>query len=248
MREVSTTHPAGTIGLPVGSLARYWQVYASLDTLHVPPGTEMLFGEGVNIAYNLNKIIREMKGEWLFIMGDDHRFREDLLLRLLDHVVDVVVPMTCRRGVPFQTVLYKYAALDTSSYMTYSWDDLSHDYPNGGLATIEAAGSAAMLIRKHVLTTMSDPWFTWEAEKVSEDVNFCLKARAKGFNIYADLDQTFTHITPCELEPYRDKNGKWQVSASVDRRRVSLTNTPYQGNDMRMVKYGRVNGETMVAT
>ena len=101
-----------------------------------------------------------------------------------------------------------------------------------------------MLIRKHVLTTMKDPWFEWNGEKVSEDVNFCLKARSLGYNIYADLDQTFSHITPCELEPYRDKHGNWQVSASIDHRRVSLTNTPYQNKDMRLVKYGRQSGET----
>lgn len=246
MKEVPSTHPAGTIGVPVGSLSRYWQVYASLDNLKAPAGTELLFGEGANVAYNLNKIIREMSGDWLFIMGDDHRFKDDLLMRLLDQQVDIVVPMTCRRGVPFQTVLYKYAALDTSSYMTYSWDDLSQDYPQGGLATIEAAGSAGMLIRKHVLTSMKDPWFEWNGEKVSEDVNFCLKARSLGFNIYADLDQTFSHITPCELEPYRDREGKWQVSASIDHRRVSLTNTPYKDKDMRLVKYGRQSGESMV--
>lgn len=246
MKEVGSQHSTGTIGVPVGSLSRYWQVYASLDNLKVPQGTELMFGEGVNVAYNLNKIIREMKGDWLFIMGDDHRFKDDLLLRLLDHQVDVVVPMTCRRGVPFQTVLYKYAALDTSSYMTYSWDDLSTDYPNGGLAVVEAAGSAGMLIRKHVLTTMKDPWFEWDSEKVSEDVNFCLKARSLGYNIYADLDQTFSHLTVGELEPYRNKDGKWQVAVSVDHRRVSLTNTPYKGKDMCGVKYGRVSGETLI--
>lgn len=237
MREVESKHPAGTIAIPVGALGRYWQLYASLDVLHVPKGTEIIFAEGVNVAYNLNKIIREMKGEWLWVMGDDHRFKDDMLMRLLAHEVDIVVPVCSRRGVPFQTVLYKYAALDTSSYMTYSWDELTTDYPQGGLAVVEAAGSAGMLIRKTVLDAVKDPWFVWYEEKVSEDVGFCLKARKVGFNVYADLDQTLPHITPCELEPYRDKDGKWQVAVSVNGRRVSMTNTPYRGEDMRMARY-----------
>lgn len=237
MKEIDSPHPPGTIAVPVGALGRYWQLYASLDTLQVPRGTELMFAEGVNVAYNLNKIIREMHGEWLWVMGDDHRFRDDMLMRLLDRQVDIVVPIASRRGTPFQSVLYKYAALDTSSYLTYSWDDLSIDYPNGGLAVVDAAGSAGMLIRKHVLDTVKDPWFVWYEEKVSEDVGFCLKARRCGFNIYADLDQTLPHLTPCELEPYRDKDGRWQVSIAVTNRRVSLTNTPYQGDDLRLVKY-----------
>lgn len=237
MREIDSSHGPGTIGVPVGALGRYWQLYASLDMLHVPRGTEIIFAEGVNVAYNLNKIIREMHGDWLWVMGDDHRFRDDMLIKLLDRQVDVVVPVASRRGVPFQTVLYKYASLDAKSYMTYSWNDLSNDYPGGGLAAIDAAGSAGMLIRKHVLGQVKDPWFEWYAERVSEDVGFCLKARQAGFNIYADLDQTLPHITPCELEPYRDKNGQWQVAASINNRRVSLTNTPYKGDDMRLATY-----------
>lgn len=237
MREVGTEHPAGTIAIPVGSLGRYWQLYAALDELHVPKGTEIMFAEGVNVAYNLNKIIREMKGEWLWVMGDDHRFKPDMLMKLLRHQVDVVVPVCSRRGVPFQTVLYKFASLDATSYMTYSWDDLTADYPDGGLAVIEAAGSAGMLIRKHVLDQVKDPWFVWYEEKVSEDVGFCLKARKAGFNIYADLDQTLPHITPCELEPYRGTDGKWQVAVNVNGRRVSMTNTPHKGEDMRLARY-----------
>lgn len=238
MREVDSLHPPGTIVVPVGALARYWQLYASLDALKVPKGTAMVTVEGVNVATNINKAIREkFTGEWLWVMGDDHSFRDDILLGLLDREVEIVVPVVSRRGVPFQTVFYKHAALDGSTFMTYSWDELSRDYPNGGLAVVDAAGSAGMLIRRHVLGEVGDPWFAWIGEKISEDVNFCLKARGKGFNVTADLDRTMTHITPCELEPYRDRDGKWQVAVSVDGRRVSLTNTPYRGDDMRLARY-----------
>lgn len=235
MREVESRHPAGTIALPVGSLGRYWQLYASLDALQVPKGTQLMVEESASVAWNLNKIIREMKGEWLWVMGDDHMFRDDMLLKLLDRDVEIVVPIASRRGPPFQTVLYRFASLDASAYETYSWDDLSNDYPQGGMAVVEAAGSAGMLIRKHVIEQIPDPWFQWERDgKISEDVGFCLKARKAGFNIYADLDQTLPHMTPCVLEPYR-KDGKWQVSVAVGSRRVSLTNGA--GEDMRKVKY-----------
>jgi hypothetical protein len=221
---------------------RFLGIFADLDKLKVPKGTPpVLYAEGVNVAYNCNNLVRNMTGEWLWIMGDDHRFKDDILLALLDHQVDIVVPVVPRRGLPFQTVLYQTASLDGESYMTYSWADLSRRYPEGGLAVVEGAGTAGMLIRKHVLTAIAEPWFEW-GKRISEDIGFCLKARQQGYNIYADLDQRMTHSTLCELEPYRDQHGNWDVCVDVAGRRVSLLNTPHKGNDLREVTYARKPG------
>jgi hypothetical protein len=242
MIHVDSKHPAGTIGVPIGSLARYKATFESLDRLKVPHGTPpVVYAEGVNIAHNCNNLVESMTGEWLWIMGDDHRFRDDLLLKLLDRQVDVVVPITCRRGPPFQTVLYQISALDGSSYMTYSWADLTRDYPDGGLITVDAAGSAGMLIRKVVLDSIKKPWFEWKP-RISEDIGFCLKARAAGFGISADLDERMSHLTPCDLEPYRSNAGEWNVAVNIGGRRVSLTNTPFDGVDMREAVYGHKDG------
>lgn len=241
MKEVESQHPAGTIGVPVGSLARYVGLFDSLNKLEVPKGTELMFAQGASVAHNCNTLVRNMKGDWLWLMGDDHTFRPDTLLRLLERKVDIVVPIVSRRGAPFQTVLYKQAATDGSSYLTYSWGDLTRDAPGGGLIAVDAAGSGGMLIRKAVLDSVPDPWFTW-TDRISEDIGFCLKARKAGFAINADLDVTMTHTTSCELEPYRNKDGEWNVAVSVDGRRVSLTNTPHGGKDLREVTYGHKDG------
>jgi hypothetical protein len=241
MKEVDSQHPAGTIGVPIGSLARYVGLFASLDRLQVPKGTELLFAEGVSVAHNCNTLVRAMKGEWLFIMGDDHRFRPEMLLRLLDHSLDVVAPVVSRRGLPFQTVMYKAAALDGSSYLTYSWADLTRDYPHGGVISVDAVGSAGLLVRKHVFGAVPDPWFEW-TPRISEDINFCLKVRKAGYGINVDLDQCMTHITTCELEPYKSKTGEWNVSVNVGGRRVSITNTPHEGKDLREATYGHKDG------
>lgn len=223
--------------MPIGSLARYLGLFSSLDHLQVPKGTELVFAEGVSVAHNCNTIVRNMKGEWLWIMGDDHRFRPDMLMKLLDHDVDLCVPIVSRRGSPFQTVLYKSAALDGSSYLTYSWGDLTRDAPKGGLVNVDAAGSAGMLIKKHVLDVIREDWFEW-TKTISEDIGFCLKARKAGYSIYADTDQTMTHMTTCDLEPYRNKDGEWNVAVNVDGRRVSMTNTPHEGKNIREATYG----------
>jgi hypothetical protein len=164
-----------------------------------------------------------------------------MLLRLLDHSLDVVAPVVSRRGLPFQTVMYKAAALDGSSYLTYSWADLTRDYPHGGVISVDAVGSAGLLVRKHVFGAVPDPWFEW-TPRISEDINFCLKVRKAGYGINVDLDQCMTHITTCELEPYKSKDGEWNVSVNVGGRRVSITNTPHEGKDLRESTYGHKDG------
>ena len=244
MREVPHDSP-GLIGVPCGDLGRYVRLYDALDKLIVPQGSELRFATGANVAHNCNALVKELLTkpdfEWLWIMGDDHGFSEDVLLKLLARQVDIVVPIVSRRGAPFQTVLYKVAALDASTYLTYSWGDLTRDYPAGGLIQVDAAGSAGMLIRRHVFSLIEDPWFEW-TRRISEDVNFCLKARKAGISINADLEQILTHITPAELTPYRNKAGEWNVAANSGGRSVSLTNTPHGGKDLREITYGHKDG------
>lgn len=243
MKEIESNFPPGLIGVPIGALARYPGLYVSLDRLHVPKHSELLLAEGANVAHNCNVLVENLKPhhEWLWLMGDDHRFQADILLSLLARDVDIVAPVVSRRGYPFQTVMYKIAEKDGAAYLTYSWADLSREFPDGGLIMLEAVGSAGMLIKKHVFTNTPSPWFTWK-DKISEDIGFCLLARQYGFNIYVDLDQRMTHTTLCELEPYRTASGEWNVAVVVDGRKVSLTNTPHDGKDLREVCYGFKEG------
>lgn len=233
------------MGVPCGDLARYVRLHDSLHRLRVPAGSDLRYATGVSVAHNCNNLVKEMlqdkSFQWLWLMGDDHGFDENLLLALLDRQVDIVVPVVSRRGPPFQTVLYKSAALDGSSYLTYSWGDLTRDAPADGLLPVDAAGSGGMLVRRHVFEALPDPWFEW-TPRISEDINFCLKARSLGYGIYADLSQRMTHLTPAELVPYRNKDGEWNVAVNVGGRTVSLTNTPYQGKDMREITYGHKDG------
>ena len=87
MREVATKHPAGTVGVPIGPLARYRALFTSLERLKVPQGTELVFVEGADVGRNCDKLVEKMTGDWLWLMGDDQRFGPDLLMALLDRTV-----------------------------------------------------------------------------------------------------------------------------------------------------------------
>src|SRR3972149_2898488 len=100
----------GTIGIPTGEFTRFAQFGQSLAALHYPPQTYCVWTTGGNIARNCNRIVAQMRGEWVWFIGDDHAFHPDILTRLLEHQVDVVVPLCAQRTPPY-------------SYGVYDWPD-----------------------------------------------------------------------------------------------------------------------------
>src|SRR5690606_2064204 len=101
MQHVESAHSPGTVVIPAASLARYNEFWMSVESLQVPHGTKLVAARGADIPHQLNEGIRRMTGEWVWILGDDHVFVPDLLLKLLDRGKDVILPLTPRREHPF---------------------------------------------------------------------------------------------------------------------------------------------------
>lgn len=221
MRENNSNHPAGTIGVIVGPLTRYLAIFTSLERLVVPKGTTLVFSQGVDIARNCNKLVESMTGDWLWMMGDDHRFYPDMLIKLLDRKTEIVAPLVCKRGAPFSPVCHKTAVVGGAQNQVYTWDLLSSEYPNGGMIPVDATGSAGLLVRRWVFEDMPKPWFGY-TQHTSEDIAFCLNAKQSGYHTYVDLDQHLSHLTTCDLEPHCI-NGKWCVKAVIDNTSVQVT-------------------------
>lgn len=186
-------HPPGTIALPVGELARFSAFTYSAACLQYPPGTTIAMMQSLSIPRNLNEIIRDSLArpddEWVWLQADDHVFEPDLLTRLLDRELDVVVPLIVRRRPPFAPVLFK-AETENHEYEPFAYDEL----PEEGLLEVYAAGTGGMLVRRHVLEAIGDPWFEFQrGEILNEDVEFCRKIRDAGFKIHADLSCRMGH-------------------------------------------------------
>jgi len=204
------TRSTGTIIIPASETARYTRFYESLLQLRFPTGTSFGFSCGPSIPDNLNKGIRIMRGDWLWIMGDDHLFDPDILNRLLARELDVVVPLVAKRMPPFEPVIFsRLVDAERHVYKKYRYDQL----PTSGLLEVPVAGTAGMLVRRPVLDAVGDPWF--EARMagpkwVGEDVLFCERIRGAGYKIHVDLDVTMGHLGNFAIWP-RVENGEWAV-------------------------------------
>lgn len=206
-------HPAGTIVVTCGELSRYSDFTHSLLRLRVPMGTHLLMSQGVNIPGNINKGIRALVGEWLWVMGDDHTFETDCLLRLLAHGKDVVMPHVTVRKPPFFSLVYKTENAP-GHYQVWQQEDL----PAGGLVEVAGGPGAGMLVRKHVLDAVGDPWYengmTGRAE-TGHDLYFCTKARKHGFTCWVDLDTPMGHISNFTVFPQYTNRG-WAPALDLD--------------------------------
>ena len=164
------THPPGTIAIPCGELARFALPLHSFANMVYPPGSRVEIVQSLSIPRNLNEIIRNMTGEWVWFQSDDHVLAQpDALISLLDRDLDVVVPLMVRRRPPFSPVVFKERD-ERGWYVPFAYDEL----PASGLLEVPAgAGTGGMLVRKHVLDAIGDPWFEFDkGEFIKEDVDF----------------------------------------------------------------------------
>lgn len=206
--KVQQTFPPGTIGVLCDHVSRYTDFSVSITGMTIPEGSKVTWAISADIVGNCNDLAENFHGDWLWIMGDDHVFPPDLLTNLLAHDVDVVVPLCARKNPPFPPVLY-------SSFIPnegYHLLDLSQ-HPNGGLVEVEGAGTAGMLVKRHVIEALEKPYFRYnglrDGVELSEDLYFCHKIREAGFKIHADLDQQLGHIRPVNVVVGRNPDLGW---------------------------------------
>lgn len=204
---------AGTIGILAQELSRFSSFGYSLDALKRPPGTTSIWSAGTPLANNVieaqNWFVREMKGDWLWILGDDHTFGEDALMDLLAHDTDIVCPVNVMRAPPFHPLIFDNVG------KRYNWSSLDG---KSGLVEVSACGNAGMLVRRHVFEAMEPPWFEWAPQGspyAGSDLAFCWKAWQAGFRVHVDMDTRFGHTTIATFIPVPMGDGSYGVAMQV---------------------------------
>lgn len=204
--EERNQYPPGVVGIPCSDMARYHLFTTSLTLLDVPDGTDIAIHTSASVVENMNTIVRHMpeECEWLWVVGDDHTFSRDIVLRLLAHDVDIVVPLCARRTPPFSLVAFDREDGEDEHgrpvYHVMQYDEI----PNEPLVEIVAAGTAGMLIKRRVLDEMGYPWFSnSDGFTINEDVEFCRRARELGYKVWLDTTVAIGHLGVVAVVPAR---------------------------------------------
>src|SRR5262245_33993335 len=108
--DLRNDYPPGMVVVPCHDQARYHQFTHDLTMLDVPDETVISFQRGASIVQNLNTalddLLRQPDKEWAWLIADDHSFDRDIIVRLLRHDADIIVPLVTRRGPPFSLVVF----------------------------------------------------------------------------------------------------------------------------------------------
>jgi len=195
----------GTVGVVSGELSRYSLFAQCLIGLLSYSGdliSHYDWKTTSSVTENCNQLARGMEGDWLFLIGDDHVFLPDLLERLVSHDVDVVVPLCLQRQSPYPHVVFEGEQDDAHVLHT--------EMPSEGLFEIYAAGQAGMVIKRHVLEAIGDPYFETYG-KQNEDLEFCRKIREAGFKIHCDASALLGHIAQVIVWPHWQDEHKWGI-------------------------------------
>lgn len=206
-----------------GELARYADTMADLAAISVPLGTGMTWFRGVLIADGLNKSLGALYErsdlEWAWLMGDDHRFGSETLLKLLDRDVDCLIPMCVHRAPPFASNVVEH--IDGKRRLK-----MITEFPTSGLYKLkegETCGDAGMLIRKRVLDAIPRPWYDnlRSGSFSSEDLAFTRRVREAGFDAHVDCDVRIGHVTPMTVTPVV-ADGQWKIGVDAGDKHVGV--------------------------
>lgn len=203
--------------MATGEIARFATSLQCYHRLQVPNGSLDAWHAGVLVAENLNLGLDAMMAnatlQWAWIMGDDHVYETDLLLRLLDRGVDVIAPLCLNR----------YPPLDPS-ILTPQGQKRLEDLPTSGLyklAPDETCGDAGLLIRRTVLEALDRPFYDRlrSGSFKSEDQAFTAKLQRAGFAVWIDTEHTIGHLAINGVQPVV-KDGAWSIRLSGGHRHI----------------------------
>ena len=189
--EQLRNYPQGIVAIPVIDWMWTESAQAIMRLLfNLPPGSDWGFVVGPStIAPKRNECVRwvleESEFEWLLFIDSDMTPPPNLALRLLEHHVDIVSALYFARRPPHMTC----AGFERSGSLDM---DFAAD---GGLEKVDYVGAGALLIQRHVLQTVYPPWFGEPTPGVDDDLYFCQKARAAGFDIHVDTSLCVGHMT-----------------------------------------------------
>jgi glycosyltransferase involved in cell wall biosynthesis len=192
--------------------ARHVEVatFKSLWDLHRPPNVELDFQ--YFYGYNVQQV-RNTQVLWMLNHGYDHMLHVDSDMVLPAHTLECLLDMqTERRAITSGIYVQRKDVAHTCEVYV-------HDAHTGGhthmhldqlmperVCDVAAVGFGGCLVRRDVYEKIQEPWFEYHmhasgAPRVSEDVDFCMKAQQTGFDVgvhtglrYGHIHQTILHV------------------------------------------------------
>jgi len=123
----------------------------------------------------------------LVFLDCDMVYPADTITKLLAHDKEIVGALTFKRWPNFEPLCF-----EGEPYKMTLIDPIPEE-----LFKVTATGTGCLMIKTHVFENLEFPWFEFDHhddKPVGEDINFCYRAGAKGFDIYVDPTIRTEHL------------------------------------------------------
>lgn len=155
---------------------------------------------GGYVAKNRNSLVETAINNGsthIMFIDNDQTFRPSAIQRLIDHDKDIVCAPYNARPAPGQQVVSTIKLLDENGELPMDGGTKEFEIP-AGLFKVGGSGTGFMLIKTSVFGKLKKPYFVaWEDEEGvhhTEDIEFCIKARKAGYDIWANPTIPIGHI------------------------------------------------------
>jgi glycosyltransferase involved in cell wall biosynthesis len=186
------------IAIPAKNLIEA-ETFKSIYDQEVPEGYETVFQ--YFYGYQVEQV-RNLIADWivkggydyLFAVDSDVAFPKDTLKKLLSHNKDMVTGLYIQR-IPGRHCIEVMRRNEHGGVTHVPWEQLKGQ----GLVQVDSCGFGCVLIKGEVFRAIEYPHFVYKSAldhqyTISEDVYFCLKAKEKGKEIWADTSILCDHI------------------------------------------------------
>ena len=154
--------------------------------------------------------------DWLLMVDSDMKWEPDAPFRLIDSALAVgakIMGGLCMGGghAGMFPTLYGLERLENGELSPHKLTE----WPDGAIVKVGATGAAFLLVHREVYLKMAHdhfllpdgtpephPWFIEGRRKgnqYGEDIGFCMRALASGFNVYVDTAVEIGHMKRVEL-------------------------------------------------
>jgi GT2 family glycosyltransferase len=201
--------PKVLIGLSTTEYIRHASFLPHFLGLTKPDGTLIITVHGQSPATSRNTIAEQAINNdctHVLFLDDDMIPPPDTLTKLLAHDKDIVSALYLLRTYPHYPAFFDEAF--ENGFCRYAFLEETR------LAKLEKgvnAGLGAVLIKTDVFKNMEKPWVRLGEiikDGWCDDVGFFNRARAKGYDVYCDLNAPVGHMTNVAMWPEL-ANGKW---------------------------------------
>lgn len=183
------------IGIPTAGTLQAKTARSLMSVMKTPVDIIPYFIHGSYIACNREKIAQaaiKFGCTHVFFVDCDMEFGPDTLARLLAHDKDIVGTLYNYRGILPPQGVTKFFGKHGEPVIEIT------DMPET-LFKVAGIGTGCCLVKTSVFKEVEPPYFPMEWDKngdvyLTEDIGFCEKVRAKGYDVWCDPTIKVNHI------------------------------------------------------